>query len=227
MSAKRWNVLPAHHDFIAKHQAHISRAELTARFNQEFGLDVKEENVRSYAKRKGLNRVIKLMVATDEQHQWIVDNQAGMSRRQLTTGFNSRFDMALRVTQLTSYCRRHGLKANSIIRNRKPIGTISNQGKWLCIKTANPSTWELLHHVQWESYHGKKVPDGFMVIFADGDNRNFARDNLVCVRDSISIIINHTNRANTDNPELNKLILLTESLNAMVNDHERQHKERC
>ncbi|WP_352338218.1 HNH endonuclease [Psychrobacter sp. 16-MNA-CIBAN-0192] len=184
-----------------------------------------EERVRSYAKRKGLNRIIKLMIATDEQRQWIVDNQAGMSRRQLTTCFNNRFGTSFSISQLTSYCRRRGLKADEITRNRKPIGTVSRQGKFLCIKTANPDKWEVMHRVQWESYHGKKIPEGFMIVFADGDCDNLSRDNLVCVRDSIGIVINHRNRANTANPELNKVIMLSESLNAMVNDRERLNKE--
>ena len=227
MSVKRWQVLPAHHDFIAKHQAHISRRKLTARFNKHFGMDISEQSMRSYTKNHGLYRVVALMIATDEQRQWIADNQAGMSRRQLAACFNNVFGTSFTVPQLTSYCGRHNLKADEVIRNRKPIGTISRHAKFLHIKTANPDVWQPLHRVQYESYHGKKIPDGFMIVFADGDCDNLSRENLVCVRDSISIVIAHRNKANTSNPELNKAIMLTESLNAIVNDRERQHKECC
>ena len=223
MATKRtyWHITPAQHDFIVEHQANISRRELTEKFNKEFGLNLKVENVRSYAKRNGLFRKISVMISS-EGHQWLVENQAGMGRRELTASYNNRFGTDFSTPQVSHYCNRKGLNADEIIRNRKRIGTITRHDKFLYIKTANPSVWQPLHRVQWESYHGKKIPVGFMITFADGDVDNHARDNLVCVRDSISIVINHCNRADTPDPELNKAIMLTESLRAMVKDNERR-----
>lgn len=220
----RWNVTPAHHDFIVKHQAHISRAALTVKFNKKFGLNTTVDSMRSYTKRNGLNIVIKTMVSNAEQRAWIVENQAGLERRTLTQCFNNRFGKSLKVPQLTAYCCRNGLKADRIIRNCKPVGTISRQGKWLCIKTANPNKWEPLHRVQWEAYNRKKIPSGFMILFADGDCDNLSANNLVCVHESASITINHSNKADTNNPDLNKAIMLTASLNALVSERSRRLK---
>ena len=214
-NVKRLVITKEQHAFIAMHQRDITRAELTARFNAEFDTSVSTERLRSYAKRKKLNRVIKTMINCDKQQQWIADNQAELSRQQLTERFNNTFGTSFKTAQLTAYCRRKGLQANQVIRNRKPIGTISRQGKFLHIKTDNPDAWQPLHRIQYESYHGKKIPDGFMIVFADGDCDNIERNNLVCVHESISIVINHRHRANTASPKLNKAIMLTASLHAL------------
>ena len=218
MSSKRWSVTPAQHDFMVKHQAHITRAKLAAMLNAEFGLNLNTEQVRSYTKRMGLKRVIRTMINNGDELQWIAKHQANTPRGELTAKFNERFGKAISVTQMNGYCRRKGLWMDDLIRNRKPIGHISRHGKFLNIKISK-SEWQSLHRYIWEKHHGKKVPDGFMIVFADGDVDNVDIDNLVCVRETISVTINHTNPANTDNPDLNKAIMLTESLNAMVRDY--------
>ena len=49
------------------------------------------------------------------------------------------------------------------------------------IKVAHPNKWQSYHSYLWEKYHGEKVPKNKVIIFIDGNNRNFAKDNLAAV----------------------------------------------
>lgn len=224
MSSKRWNVTPAEHDFMVKHQAHITRAQLTAMLNDKFGHNLSVEKVRSYTKRSGLNRVIRTMITDGPEYDWIAKHQLDTPRNELIATFNKRFGKSISIMQMNGYCQRKGLYMDDLIRNRKPVGTIKRHGRFLRIKI-NATQWQTLHRFTWERHHGKKVPEGFMIAFADGNSDNVDVNNLVLVRESIGLVIHYNNRADTDNPSLNKAIMLTASLNAMVRDNERRNKE--
>lgn len=200
---------------MAKHQVHITRAQLTAMLNDKFGHNLSVEKVRSYTKRSGLNRVIRTMITDGPEHDWIARHQLDMPRNELTATFNKRFGKSISIMQMNGYCHRKGLYMDEIIRNRKPVGTVKRHGKFLNIKI-NATQWQTLHRFTWERHNGKKVPEGFMIAFADGNSDNVDIDNLVCVPESISLVISHNNKANTSDPNLNKAIMLTEALNSMV-----------
>lgn len=226
MASTRWNITPDELAFIEKHQAHITRAKLTEMLNDEFDQNLSVEQVRSYTKRNQLNRVIKTMVDDGNELSWILGRQADTPRNELTAMFNKRFGKSLSISQMNGYCQRKGLYMDEIIRNRKPVGTVKRHGRFLNIKI-NATEWQTLHRFVWEQHHGKKVPDGFMIVFADGNPDNVDDiDNLVCVRETISLTINHTNKANTDDPDLNKAIMLTESLNAIVRDYVKSQQTK-
>ena len=40
--------------------------------------------------------------------------------------------------------------------------------------------WEYKHHLIWEKHYGK-VPEGYRVLFLDGNTHNFDISNLACV----------------------------------------------
>lgn len=71
-------------------------------------------------------------------------------------------------------------KPGQIPYNFKPVGYIRYPKKandYVMIKVANPKTWQQYHVYLWEKHNGK-VPQGYNVIFVDGNNRNFSLDNL-------------------------------------------------
>jgi hypothetical protein len=49
--------------------------------------------------------------------------------------------------------------------------------------------WTLKHRVVYEQCNGP-IPDGYMIVFADHDNRNFDPDNLVAVPRALWAVIN-------------------------------------
>lgn len=210
----RWRVTKEHHDFIKKHQAPITREELTKMFNKAFGLSVSVSKVASYAKRHGMLRVITPLIHQPEHLQWLKDNHALLPRRQLTDKFNQHFGTNFTAKDIKTVCRRLGLKMEKVRRNYLPVGTVRQQGRFLRIKTEDPDVWVSMHKHMYEKEHGP-VPDGFAIMFADGDGHNTDPDNLVCVPVAASWNINKGGVAKTDNPELNRAVMLTASLGVL------------
>ena len=95
---------------MVKHQAHITRAQLTAMLNDKFGHNLSVEKVRSYTKRSGLNRVIRTMITDGPEHDWIARHQLDTPRNELTATFNKRFGKSISIMQMNGYCHRKGLR---------------------------------------------------------------------------------------------------------------------
>lgn len=73
-------------------------------------------------------------------------------------------------------------KKGNIPHNTKQVGEFKlTKGNILAIKIAQPNKWQSYHSYLWEQYHGQKLPKDKVVIFVDGDNRNFEKDNLVAI----------------------------------------------
>lgn len=65
--------------------------------------------------------------------------------------------------------------------NYKPVGTVRvNADNYVDIKIADPNKWKGKHIIVWEKRNGP-VPRGCVVIFGDGNRRNFDPDNLILV----------------------------------------------
>ncbi|WP_440894942.1 HNH endonuclease signature motif containing protein [Amphibacillus sp. Q70] len=78
-------------------------------------------------------------------------------------------------------------KKGQVPANYKPVGSERIDVKdgyvliKICDKGRNQDRWKLKHRVVWEKAHGKSIPNGHTVIFADGNKLNMAIDNLVLV----------------------------------------------
>ena len=74
--------------------------------------------------------------------------------------------------------------------NARPIGSerIDKDG-YTVLKVGYPNKWRLKHLVIWESFYGK-VPDNHVVIFLDGDIRNFDIDNLKLITRGENLFLN-------------------------------------
>lgn len=87
-------------------------------------------------------------------------------------------------------------KKGNIPPNRREIGEerITKDG-YVVVKVRDGKlnkNWELKHRLMYEKYNGK-IPEGHKVIFADGNKRNFDKDNLIAVSNSQELILNRRN----------------------------------
>lgn len=66
--------------------------------------------------------------------------------------------------------------------NWRPVGTEVEESKdgYIKVKIGEPKTWIFKHILVWERHHGP-LPTGKVVIFADGNKRNFSPENLVAI----------------------------------------------
>lgn len=74
---------------------------------------------------------------------------------------------------------------------RMRIGNSKKSG-YLCIKVCDGkknNNWVPKHRLIYEKYYGP-IPNGYKVIFADGDNTNFEINNLILVSPKEHLIMN-------------------------------------
>jgi hypothetical protein len=149
--------------FLEKKVAGRSYAELTDLFNRRFGLDFTVKCIGSTLDRLGL-----------------------------TNGRDGRFPPGhVPPNKGKKGCCPAGsekgwFKPGNRPQTWKPVGTERVNGDgYIDVRIRNPSgkrwkNWKAKHRIIWEKAYGK-IPRGHIVIFADGDKRNFALDNLLLV----------------------------------------------
>ena len=106
-------------------------------------------------------------------------------------------------------CEKTMFKKNHVPETIKNIGCVSilNGDYWRIkvadVKGQTNTNWKLLHHHVFEKYYGK-VPEGYTVIFADGDRDNMNIDNLILVEKRDVIYMNTKKYFTKGNSELTK-----------------------
>lgn len=76
--------------------------------------------------------------------------------------------------------------------------------------------WKSKHSLLWEQRTGKKVPDGHVIMFADGDRNNFDQNNLRLVSRRANVINNK--RGYSHKPkEIKPVLLALAQLDAATN----------
>ena len=178
-----------------------------------------------------------------EMFEFIRDNQFGITRQELADRFNTKFGTNATVRQLRSFCSYHKLKngmtgqfnkghkpwcvglagtglvktppmafkQGHTLRKREPIGYeyINHRGV-ICVKIGE-GRYKHKHIMVYEQHKGA-IPDGYRLKFVDGNKQNCNIDNLELVPLRVAITAKLT-----DNPKLNKAILLNEHIKWHLN----------
>ncbi|MGP5103647.1 HNH endonuclease signature motif containing protein [Psychrobacter celer] len=228
--AKYLKYTAEHHAFIVKHQADIPRKELAKRFNAKFGTKATTQTMNAYCRNRKLksNSTGRFDIGgfnregahkyTAEQREFIKNNQAFITRKELVERFNKRFGAKLTKNQIVWYCQVHRLRRynNANPGSYVPIGTIHKGGrKQLHIKVCDGG-WMPLHRYNYIKAYGP-IPEGHTIRFIDGDSFNCEPENLLAVPRFAQGAINATKTYKTDNAEVNKATMLTAALNTAVN----------
>lgn len=99
-------------------------------------------------------------------------------------------------------CRATTFKPGSRPHNRRAVGSerVGKDGYlWVKVESRfDPDghndwrdLWKPKHRAVWEEANGRQTPEGSMIVFADGDIRNFDPDNLVCMTMAEHAVICH------------------------------------
>lgn len=93
--------------------------------------------------------------------------------------------------------------------NTQPLGTeVIGKGGYIYVKVGEDYTqprhinWRPKHQLIWEKHHGP-IPKNYVVIFLDGNKRNFDPDNLACISRGILVRMNQNNLF-SDDPEITR-----------------------
>lgn len=121
---------------------------------------------------------------TEEIKKYIKNNCFGKTCKNLTDELNRKFDTNFTCIAVRSYLYANGLrltnhKYTNILSKRLKVGTIREKKNMLKIKVAQPNHWKQYQVYIYEKYHKTKVKKGEVVIFLDGNTRNFNINNLL------------------------------------------------
>lgn len=151
--------------YLRKFYKKYSCPELTKRFNASFGLNEKVPRIRIFIHNHGI--------------------------RSGRTGCFLKGIVPWNKGKNLPFVRNAGnFKKGHVPANKKPLGhtRVDTKDGYLLINvnelnpyTGFPTRFRPKHHVLWEKYHGKKIPSGTVIMFRDGNKRNFSRRNLVCI----------------------------------------------
>ncbi|MDO5770224.1 MAG: HNH endonuclease signature motif containing protein [Psychrobacter sp.] len=188
---------------------------------------------------------------TDIELAWIKAAQKDMSRKELADKFNAKFNRNLSADNLAGLCKRNGwandrdttfksgqkswnkgtkgltgrnkttFKKGNLPHNCKPVGHeyTTNDG-YIMIKVSEAAGFKLKHRHVWEQAHGP-IPERHVIRFLDGDRSNCTLDNLICVPIEVNGVVNHWDKRFGDHIDINKAVLLTETINHHIGELER------
>lgn len=173
-----------------------NRKELTDLFNQTFNRNKTIGSIRwilhEHCDNKYYDEKFKY---TKQEDKWLIENYHNYTNKFLTIEFNKNFRPKTQEALIT-HCNRD-LKLDTPVLtydnkigyknpNEKELGFECKSSQYYFIKVKNDKRAGKKNFIQkhryiWEQYHGKKVPEGHMITFIDGNTENFDINNLVCI----------------------------------------------
>ena len=156
--------------------------------------DDEKKYLASIVKGSSYKDITKLMNEKFEYEFSEEQIKGAMFRNKLTTGTGGHFRKGSIPWNkgLKGYmgANKTSFKKGTIPPNYKPVGTerIVKDG-YIEVKVEDPNKWELKHRIVYKEHHGN-IPDGYNVIFADRDKRNFDIDNLILVSKAQMLVLN-------------------------------------
>lgn len=126
---------------------------------------------------------------TKEEEKFLKDNVNGISVKELTSKINRKFGFNLEEKTVMYKKKRMKLTngLNTKYHPAKQFSERKNQNGYIQIKINGK--WEFKHRYIYEQVNGK-IPDGYRLLFADGNIYNFDLDNLILVSTNQALIMN-------------------------------------
>lgn len=170
----RHEFTPEESNFITKHVKGRSNAALAEMVNQHFGLTLTARQMNTFKKNRGLRSGI------DARFK---PGCVPFNKGKKGIGGHE-------PTQFKKGQKPH---------NYKPVGTerIRSVDNYVDVKVADPNVWRPKHHLIWEAANGP-IPKGYVILFGDGDIRNFELDNLILITRSQLAMLNKHNLIQDD-----------------------------
>lgn len=172
--------------FLRKNVSGCPLEKLTELFNNTFSTQKTKKEIYAICGRyKFHNGCQNKLFYTEERLQFLKSIVPGRSWEEIALLFNAKFGVNIKYRSLQRACVARGILTGRVghryHKERSPLGTerIDKDG-YLFIKVKHPNKWTPKHILLWEQKNGP-VPDGYCIIFADGDKTNFNESNLIKV----------------------------------------------
>lgn len=212
-------------EFLRQNVDGMSMRELAERFNEKFGTDVGRKAIIACVNRRGWGngRSHQSNVFPEEARQFMADYCQGNRPREMQRLLREAFGREWSVEQIRAYYRKHGLKCG-VAGRYMPVGAlVFRPGEWYYEKVAegpdSNANWRSKHVLVWEAAHGP-VPEGHMVIFLNGDRRDYALENLALCSWEVGMEVNRRGLRFAD-PEATRAGLLIAQISQKVRKMEK------
>lgn len=148
----------------------------------------------------------------------------------ILSGRDTRFKKGQKMTsEMYEKCKNTMFKKGKKPFNAYPIGHEISYKGYIYVKIkddlfTNPhdwfKNWKAKSRIIYEQNFGP-IPDGYQVIFADGNNRNFEPDNLILASNRELCYMNHAKLYIRDEQKLNKQTINIAKLKLKIYDKKR------
>lgn len=167
--------------FIKDNVVGMTSDELTIKFNLYFGLNLTTIQIKNFKHNHHLKSGLNMRFKKGQQpFNKGLKQEAFMSMKGQINSRKTQFKKGNRP-----------FNSAKIGEERMRIGNSKKSG-YLCIKVCDGkknNNWVPKHRLIYEKYYGP-IPNGYKVIFADGDNTNFEINNLILVSPKEHLIMN-------------------------------------
>lgn len=177
--------------------------ELTAMFNEKFGVKLQPSQMRAFIKNNRLKSGIDARIKPGN----IPSNKG---KKKLWPGGEA--------TQFQKGHKPH---------NYVPVGSERVNGDdYVDIKIADPNKWRGKHLIVWEQHSGLTVPKRHAVIFGDGDRRNFDPDNLILITRGQLAVMNKRGLIQKDAELTRSGVILADIIQKITERKRTKHKSK-
>lgn len=202
-------------------------AELTQMINQTFGTAYTERQIRDYKKNYGL----RMGRAEFEPaiKDFIFSHYKKISTKKLTDMVNHKFGTEFTKQQIFDFKVRHKLRSSYTNKGVSPatclpVGTERKHQGHTWIKVDEHEKWKEKGRYIWEKEHGE-IPEGYELIYLDGNLENYDLVNLDIVKKSESFYMNKKH-LRSGNAELTQTGILIAKLAVKTYEMSKEKGER-
>lgn len=108
--------------------------------------------------------------------------------------------------------------------NQMEVGEERTMDGYIYVKIAQPNVWKQKHRIIWEAEHGP-IPDGYVIIFRDGDRKNCSLENLMMVEKRIMGSLNKKDLIGM-NGDLKETAVAIAKVKVAIGDAKRKIKKK-
>lgn len=192
-------------DWIREHKGDFrSWSEMCKEYNRIFGTDIERVRFKIHCNKLGLR--LDNYFYTEEEKNWLKENYPVLGAKKTAEEFNKKFQKNKNEQTLREECWGLGLKLNketfkkyrekttkAMVEHTKnarasEVGTIGLPNRdYSFIKTENG--WESIGRYLYKKHIGE-IPEGYQIIFLDGNKENLEISNLAAVPKSYQALMN-------------------------------------
>lgn len=232
-------------EFFRLKYLELGKNAFTEAFNEKFGTSFKVSSARYCANRLGIFERDDRFRPDEEE--WIIENANKHSTAELTRLYNEKFCRNKKEGNITAKCSNLGigvstkeeqlrLQKENIQKYLKETGKLWNLGEirefkngyeFIKVSERGEGNYVITRaKYEYEKAYGVKPKKGELVIFLDGNLKNYAKDNLALVSKNVSLKMNRYQGGCKGRPaELNKAYVTAYQIDEIISKETKCQKK--